>query len=119
VISPPPAPPLPAPPAPPAPPASLEPRFAGLDVHGALPNATVRRALDRVLAGARACRSDRAGAAEVRFTIGESRRAAGLRGTGLTASRCLATALSGLRTDTAPDVGDVEVLVHFTFDPPP
>jgi len=108
--------PLPAPP--PAPKLALSPRLATVDVHGALPNATVRRALDRVLSGALACKSDRAGAVDVQFRIGESRRAAGLRATGLATSSCLTAALAALRTETAPDVGDVEVRVRFTYDQP-
>src|SRR5262249_48022548 len=82
----PPAPPPPAPaprPAPPPAPVSLAPHLASLDVRGALPNATVRAALDRVLPATRSCKSDRAGAVEVRFAIGESRRASGMRATGL------------------------------------
>jgi serine/threonine-protein kinase len=107
-------------PEPPPPPAtlSLEPRVASVDVRGALPAAAVRRALDRVLPAARACRSDRAGSVDVQLTIGESRRAAGLRASGLAASSCLAGALSGLRTEAAPDTGDAEVRVRFTYEPP-
>ena len=111
-------PPSPPPPAPPPAPVALAPRLASVDVRGALPNATVQHALDRVLPATRSCRSDRAGAVEVRFAIGESRRAGGMRATGLAAGSCLTAALSGLRTETAPDVGDVEVRVRFTYDQP-
>jgi serine/threonine-protein kinase len=111
---------LPAVPPPPAAPVSIAPRFASLDVHGALPHATVQRALDRVLAATRGCTSDRAGAVEVRFTIGEARRPAGVRASGPAgAGGCLTRALSGLRTDSAPDVGDVEVRVRFAYDQTP
>jgi hypothetical protein len=99
-------------------PLSIEPRLASLDVRGALSNAVVRRAIDRVLPATRSCRSDRAGDVEIQFNVGESKRAAQLRATGLSASSCLSGVLSGVRTDAAPDTGDVEVRVRFSYDQP-
>ncbi|MEO8699743.1 MAG: serine/threonine-protein kinase [Kofleriaceae bacterium] len=89
----------------------------GLTVEGSLPSATVRRALDRVMPSIRACRTTQAGSIDVRFTIGEGRRATGTsaRGISPTVAGCVGTAIGGLRTEAAPDVGDVEVHVVVGF----
>jgi len=79
--------------------------------------AVVRRDADRHPSpNAGAAAAAFAGAVDVQLTIGESRRAAGLRASGLATSSCLAGALAALRTDTAPDVGDVDVRVRFAYE---
>jgi hypothetical protein len=50
-----------------------------------------------------------------RLTIGESRRAEAVHASGGTAAECVTAALSAVRTESAPDVGEVEVVVHVTF----
>ncbi|HEY0992868.1 MAG TPA: hypothetical protein VGD80_37700, partial [Kofleriaceae bacterium] len=52
-----------------------------------------------------------------RFTIGEARRARDVRAAGPTAeiNACIAAAFGDVRTEAAPDVGDVEVTVRIAF----
>jgi hypothetical protein len=52
-----------------------------------------------------------------RFTIGETRRAQGVRTTGPTPAinACLTAAFAEVRTEQAPDVGDVQVTVRIAF----
>ena len=115
--------PTPPPPAiiePPPPPLIVAPELtvslAGLAVDGALSSAMVRRALDRVLPAIRSCRTAVAGVVDVRFSIGESRRATYINATGIsTVAGCVASAIGAVRTETAPDVGDVEVRVRVAF----
>jgi hypothetical protein len=54
---------------------------------------------------------------EATFSIGEARRAAGVRASGSSpdARRCVAAALAKVRTDVAPDVGDAAVTVRISF----
>jgi len=112
----PPPPELPAPP-PPAP-IVIEARIAGLDVDGALPSAVVRRAVDRVGPSIRACHAGAPGTLDVRFSIGESRRASAAAATGMpaTTAGCVVAAIAGLRTESAPDVGEVAVKLRVAFE---
>jgi serine/threonine protein kinase len=89
----------------------------GLAVDGSLSSATVRRALDRVLPALRSCRTDVAGVVDVKFSIGESRRATRTNANGISAgvAGCVASAIGAVRTETAPDVGDVQVRVRVAF----
>jgi hypothetical protein len=52
-----------------------------------------------------------------RFTIGEARRARDVRTAGPTANTnaCISAAFTDVRTEAAPDVGDVEVTVRIAF----
>jgi hypothetical protein len=52
-----------------------------------------------------------------RFTIGETRRAQDVRTSGSTpaTNACLTAALAEVRTEQAPDVGDVQVTVKIAF----
>ena len=52
-----------------------------------------------------------------RFTIGEARRARDVRAAGPSAATnaCVAAAITDVRTEAAPDVGDVEVTVRIAF----
>jgi serine/threonine protein kinase len=95
----------------------LRPSIGEVVVTGGLPKATVQRAIDRVAPAVRACRSDGPGVVEVRFKIGESRRASGTVARGLSprVSQCVAAAFGGLRTEAASDVGDVEVQLRVAF----
>jgi eukaryotic-like serine/threonine-protein kinase len=112
----PPPPELPAPP-PPAP-IVIEARIAALDVDGALPSAVVRRAVDRVGPAIRACRAGAPGTLDVRFSIGESRRANGAAASGMppATAGCVVAAIDGLRTESAPDVGEVAVKLRVAFE---
>ena len=120
-----PAPDLATPPPPPPPveivaarPVALDARIDGLTVDGALPSATVRRALDRVMPAVRACRGDKPGVVNVKFSIGEARRATGTSASGISpgVAGCVAAAIGALRTESAPDVGDVQVRVVVGFE---
>jgi serine/threonine-protein kinase len=106
----------------PVPPASEPVRSHGgaienVDVRGALPAAVVRRAVDRVAGTINRCRSTQLGAIAVQFTIGESRRPSGThaQGTDQLACRCIVAALAALRTEEAPDVGDVTVRIRVGY----
>lgn len=111
----------PAPPAlpsaPPAPATPATPSISALDVHGSLPVADVRRAIDRLGPALARCSADRAETVVVQLAIGEARKAEHVRTSGGTtaASDCVAAAFAGLRTEAAPDVGDAEVTVHVAF----
>jgi len=111
--------PVPAPPAPPpptpAPSAPIHAAIAAVDVHGSLPAADVRRAIDRALPAIEHCSPRAAQNVTAQLTIGESRRAEGVRASGGTAATCVGTALAAVRTESAPDVGEVEVTVHVKF----
>ena len=75
----------------------------------------MRRAVARTsLAG---CSAPAGTLAQVRFSVDESRRARDLRGGGGPAPvmRCLISALGAVRTDSAPDVGNAEVVVTISF----
>ena len=52
-----------------------------------------------------------------RFTIGEARRAMSVRTAGPTqgTNTCITSAFTDVRTEAAPDVGDVEVAVRIAF----
>jgi hypothetical protein len=108
-----PSPQVPAPP--PPPPAILHAAIAAVDVHGSLPAADVRRAIDRMLPAIEHCKPAAAQNVVVDLTIGENRRAENVHASGGTAASCVSTALAAVRTESAPDVGEVEVTVHVKF----
>lgn len=104
------------PPAPPPPkPVALHAAITGVDVHGSLPAADVRRAIERLLPAIDRCAQPVAQTVAVQLTIGESRRAEDVHGSGGTAAGCVSSALGAVRTESAPDVGEVEVVVHVKF----
>jgi serine/threonine-protein kinase len=110
------APPPELPPAPPPPkPIVLHAAITTVDVHGSLPAADVRRAVDRALPAIEHCIPKVAQNVVAQLTIGEGRRAEGVHASGGTAAACVSAALGGVRTESAPDVGEVEVVVHVKF----
>jgi len=106
----------PAPSAPPAPPRELHAKI-DVDVSGSLPSADVQRAVERRLSAITRCAPESPGTMVAHFTIGEARRAQGVRATGPAArtNACVTAALADVRTEAAPDVGDVEVTVRIAF----
>jgi hypothetical protein len=115
------APPPPTPP-PPPPPAPLTARVAHVDVQGALSEAVVTRAIARVVPALRRCTPIGAPqTVKAQFTIGESKRAQSVHVTGPAAATiaCVTAALSGVRSETAPDTGDVGVSFEVAFEAAP
>jgi hypothetical protein len=122
------APPVVVPPPPPKPVAtSARLAIENLSVRGALTVAQVKRAVDRVAPGIRACYGPAAAKAKtsppiairVRFELDESQRAHAIQAgeaalAGLAA--CVQGALSEVRAGQPPDVGSVDVtfVAHFT-----
>ena len=92
--------------------------IVGLDIAGPLPDSVIRRAIERVHPDLRSC-AGRAGvgAVSAQFTIGETRRASDLVVTPLGDPRatCIIGVLAGVRTETAPDVGDAHVVLRIAF----
>ena len=88
-----------------------------MDVSGSLSPADVQRAVERQLPAITRCAPEAPGTMVAHFTIGEARRARAVRATGPAAhtNACVATALSDVRTEAAPDVGDAEVTVRIAF----
>jgi serine/threonine-protein kinase len=95
--------------------AARPPRILALEIAGALAPSVVRRALDRVMPALQAC-TDKVGTrvVAVRFAIEETRRAVNVQLGGAGAA-CIAATLGSMRTDTAPDVGEVSVTVRLAF----
>jgi hypothetical protein len=94
-------------------------RVTRIDVEGSLPHSVVKRGLDRVAEGMQRCKATGGPVtALVHFTIDESRRARDVRGSGAPASviGCVAAVLGRMRTDSAPDVGDVQVTLLIAFE---
>jgi len=112
-VEPPAPPPLPAAPAPPR---ELRAKIQ-VEVSGSLPQGEVQRAVDRTSLAITRCAPGSPGTTVAHFKIGEARRARDVRATGPMAqtNACVATALSDVRTESAPDVGDVEVIVKIAF----
>ncbi|MBV8759955.1 MAG: serine/threonine protein kinase [Deltaproteobacteria bacterium] len=110
-----PTPPAPVPAPPPPAPLPIHAAIAAVDVHGSLPAADVRRAVDRALPAIEHCSPAAAQNVVAELTIGENRRAEGVRASGGSAANCVSSALSSVRTESAPDVGEVEVTVHVKF----
>jgi hypothetical protein len=89
----------------------------GVDVSGSLPPGMIQRAIERRWPAIARCTPAAPVAVVVRFTIGEARRAQAVRASGSTAqtNACITAAFTDVRTETAPDVGDVEVTVRIAF----
>ena len=110
-VAPPPEVPAPPPPAP----VVLHAAITGVDVHGSLPAADVRRAIDRTFPAIEQCKATATQAVVAQLTIGESRRAENVHASGGGAASCVGAALAAVRTESAPDVGEVDVTVHVRF----
>ncbi|HET9623814.1 MAG TPA: hypothetical protein VFP84_20720, partial [Kofleriaceae bacterium] len=104
----------------PAAPAAPRPLHATLevtDIDGSLPHGDIARAVNRLAPSIARCLPAAPITLFAHFTIGEARRAQGVRvvGPANTITGCLTAALGELRTEAAPDIGDVEVTVKVTF----
>jgi hypothetical protein len=88
-----------------------------VEVSGSLPVGAVQRAIERRRSAIESCTPRTPGTVVAHFTIGETRRAQDVRAVGSTATigACIAAALGDVRTENAPDVGDVEVTVRIAF----
>ena len=115
----PPATPLPAPVSVPLPAPAVKPKpsIASVDVHGSLPVAEIRRAVDRVVPALERCAPDQPQSLVVELSVGEARKAENVRASGGAAATdsCVAAAFSSIRTESAPDVGDATVTVKVAF----
>ncbi len=99
--------------APPAP-SLLAARVSSVEAHGSLSQAVVRRAVDRVAPAIQRCTATGAPrTVQVKFVIDDSRRAREVRGN---APACVTSALAGVRTESAPDVGEVEVTLQISLE---
>jgi hypothetical protein len=98
-------------------PRELRVQIDRVEVSGSLPVGTVQRAIERRRSAIESCMPRAPGTVVARFTISETRRAQGVRAVGSTAttSACVGAALRDVRTDNAPDIGDVEVTVRIGF----
>jgi hypothetical protein len=109
----------PPPPPPPVPEPARELRAqVSVDASGSLPHADVERAVLRQKAAIARCVPAAPETVVAQFTIGEAKRAHAMRVSGPTpqTSACVSAALSEVRTEAAPDVGDdVEVTVRVQF----
>jgi eukaryotic-like serine/threonine-protein kinase len=106
-----------APPSIPAPLRELRAQIEGVEVAGSLPAGAVQRAIERRRSAIERCAPAFPEAVVARFTIGEARRARAVRVAGPTAetNACISAAFTDVRTEAAPDVGDVEVTVRIAF----
>jgi len=110
--------PAPAPPAPPpAPPGELRATIDRVDVSGSLAVSAVQRAVARRQSAIERCTPGSPGTVIAHFKIGEARRAQAVTATGASddVNGCVAAALSDVRTEAQPDVGDVDVTVRIAF----
>jgi hypothetical protein len=86
-----------------------------VSVHGSLSEGDVERAVRRTMSAIARCVPKQPERIIAQLKIGESRRAESVGASGGTASSCVAAALGAVRTETAPDVGDVTVIVQIAF----
>jgi len=109
------APPLPA--VPPAPPRELRAKLDGMDVTGSLSAREVERAIERRWAAITRCVPGSPETVVARFTIGEAKHAKDVSAAGPSAqtNACVVGAFTDVRTEAAPDVGDVQVTVRIAF----
>jgi eukaryotic-like serine/threonine-protein kinase len=117
VVPPPPPPPLPLLPTAPPAPRELRAHLDAMDVSGSLSAAEVQRAIERRWPAITRCAPGSPGTVVARFTIGEARRARDVRAVGPAAqtNACVVAAFTEVRTEAAPDVGDVQVTVRIAF----
>lgn len=109
--------PIAAPPPAPKAPSPLRARVLGVDVQGPLSQTVIERAIERVRPEVERCATEGAPyTARIELTIDESRRAHTVRGSSSTpAIACVVNALRGVRTESAPDTGDADVVVRIAF----
>ena len=110
--------PMPAPTDKPAPRAAeIHARIDGVDVNGSLPVGEVRRAVERQRSALARCTPASPQTVVAHFTIGEARRARDVRARGADTgtNACIVSAFGDVRTEAAPDIGDVEVTVRIAF----
>jgi hypothetical protein len=95
----------------------LQARIDSVEVEGSLPAGDVERAVERRRAAIERCMPIAPQTVVAQFSIGETRRARDVRAAGPTATTnaCLVSAFGYVRTEAAPDVGDVEVTVRIAF----
>jgi len=98
-------------------PRELRARIDGVDVSGALPPGDVRRAVERQRSALARCVPASPQTVVAQFTIGEARRARDVRARGAEAgtNACIVSAFGDVRTEAAPDIGDVKVTVRIAF----
>jgi serine/threonine-protein kinase len=110
------SPPLIVPPPPAAPVRELTAKLE-VETNGSLPRAEIDRAIARQLPAIARCAPAAPQTVVARFTIGEARRAHDVHAVGPTAqtNACIISAFTDVRTEAAPDVGDVEVTVRIAF----
>ena len=98
------------------PPPTIATVIGSVAVRGSLSEATVHRALERITPAIRQCASASPQTIQVHFSIGESRRATNVQASGAApTSGCVAAAFGGMRSETAPDVGDADVDVQIAY----
>jgi len=103
---------------PPAPrPLAMRAKLGRVDVSGSLPAGAVKRAIERSWPAIAGCTPGAPGTVIAHFKIGEARRARAVHAAGAApaTSACVAAAITEVRTEAAPDVGDVEVTVQIAF----
>jgi hypothetical protein len=95
----------------------LAARLEHVDVNGSLPAGAVERAIHRSWPAIAGCVPTAPTTVVAHFTIGEARRAREVHASGGAAATraCLSSAFGEVRTEAAPDVGDVEVTVRIAF----
>ena len=97
------------------PPTTIATVIGNVAVRGSLSEATVHRALERITPAIRQCAPASPQTIQVHFSIGESRRATNVQASGAPTSGCVAAAFGGMRSETAPDVGDADVDVQIAY----
>jgi hypothetical protein len=104
-------------PARPPPPSELYATIARVDVSGSLSPAAVQRAVERRSSAIARCKPVSPATVVAHFRIGEARRAQAVTAGGAAdeINGCIAAALADVRTEEAPDVGDVDVTVRIAF----
>jgi serine/threonine-protein kinase len=95
----------------------LHARIDRVDVSGSLPVGDVRRAVERQRSALARCVPTSPQTVVAQFTIGEARRARDIHARGSTAgtNACIVSAFGDVRTEAAPDIGDVKVTVRIAF----
>jgi serine/threonine protein kinase len=99
----------------PAKPVELRASLVGVNVHGSLSEADVERAIRRTMPAIERCTPKQPERITAQLKIGEARRAENVEASGGSSSACVAAALGAVRTQSAPDVGDVTVIVQVAF----
>jgi serine/threonine-protein kinase len=98
-------------------PSGLRATIARVDVSGSLSQSAVQRAVERQSSAIARCKPAFPATVVAHFKIGDARRARAVTTGGATGAinGCIAAALADVRTEEAPDVGDVDVTVRIAF----